>query len=55
MAIGYATWWFLPVGSPALLVYFALLGAILKIVQSLRKRRRKDGHNKEILRTNIQV
>lgn len=46
IAIGYATWWFLPAFSPGLLVYFSILGLILKIIRTIQ---RKGENNDKIL------
>ena len=41
-AIGYFMWWFLPMFSPALLVYFAILGSTITIIRKLRLRNIKN-------------
>lgn len=44
-AIGYFMWWFLPMFSPALLVYFAILGATIAVIRKLKlkKSRSQEG------------
>ena len=37
-AIGYVMWWFLPMGSPALLVYFAILSFVIVIINKIKKK-----------------
>lgn len=37
-ASGYVVWWFLPMGSPALLVYFAILSFVIVIINKIKKK-----------------
>lgn len=39
-ASGYVVWWFLPMGSPALLVYFAILSFVIVIINKIKKKDR---------------
>ena len=37
-ASGYVVWWFLPMGSPALLVYFAILSFVIVVINKIKKK-----------------